>query len=291
MDEATEAMTAELRDELASNEYRRKLIDPRVVPWRHHHLRAIGQSAAHCYQAFQDDKDQTLAMRLGSGTHALLFGKPVALWDQPAANGKGGKAPRSGAAWSAFKSCHPFATILNSKEMAKAERIASSIKRHPDANRLLFDQGVLHESQILWTQNGRRRQSTPDARSERSVIELKTTKCAQPERFARDAMYRGYHAQLADQMDAIEALDGVRPAAAYIVAVETVEPYVVTVLKLTDRAIEQGTRMNRLWFERLCVCADSNDWPAYLAGIGEFDVPDDEPELVFASDSTEEDQP
>jgi hypothetical protein len=281
MDADAEAMTAELAEELSRNG-RRRVVDPREVPWRHHHLRAAGQSGAHAYQSFQDDDEQTLSMRLGSGTHALLFGKPVALWDQPAANGKGGKAPRNGKVWDAFRAANPYAVILTRSEMDRATKIANAIKAHPEASRLLFSPGVLHESTILWRQAGRARRSTPDARHPDYIAELKTTKCAQPERFARDAMYRGYHAQVADQMDAAEAADGLRPESAFIVAVETVEPFVVTVLQLTERALQHGTRLNRMWFERLCACVDSNSWPGYMDGVGTFDVPDADVDVVLA---------
>ena len=287
MDADTERMTAELADELASNTYRTKLVDPRDVPWRHHNLRAVGQSAAHCFESFQVGKEQTLAMRLGTGTHALCFGRPVALWDQPAAKGSG-KAPRNGKAWDSFRSLNSHATILSATELARATSVAQSLKSHEDASRLMFSTGVLHESPIWWQQAGRRRQSTPDAYCPSYVAELKTTRCAEPSRFARDAMYRGYHAQVADQMDAVEAATGARPAAGYIIAVETVKPYVVTVLQLTERALEQGRRMNRLWFERLGVCADSNTWPGYVAGVAELDVPDDDVELVFGDEDSNE---
>lgn len=283
MNDNVSLMTAELRDELASSNLK-LLADPRTQIIRMHHLKAIGQSAAHCFQSFQTDHFDSMAIRLGRGAHAIMFGKPVAVFDVPAKKGKG-KAPRNGEAWETFKSANPFATILSSKEHDKAQAIASAIRRHPDASRLLFSPGVLHESTILWRQGAWKRQSTPDARGPLGVVELKTTRCAQPERFARDAMFRGYHAQLADQSAAIEYSTGSRPVAAYIVAVETVEPYVVYVAKLTERAIEKGAQLCRLWLERFTVCAEANYWPGYMEGIGELDAPDDDIELRFGDDS------
>ncbi|MGH7175810.1 MAG: PD-(D/E)XK nuclease-like domain-containing protein [Tepidisphaeraceae bacterium] len=285
MTEAALAMSAELADELARNG-RRKVIDPRTVPLRFHHLKATGQSPAHGYQSFQDDRWDTLALRLGKGTHAMLFGQPIAIWDQPAAKGSG-RAPRNGKAWDAFRSANSHATVLNRNEHDKASRIVTSIRSHELASELLFAPGVLHESTINWTQDGRARRSTPDARGTTHFVELKTTRCAQPDRFRRDGMYRAYHAQLADQANAIEASTGNRPWSAYIVAVETVEPYVVQVMQLTQRALEQGDQLCRDWFSRVRTCEESGQWPGYQAGVCEFDIPDERIDLRFDDDTAD----
>ncbi len=276
MDAAAEQMTAELADELASNE--RRLVDPRSVPVRFHHMKAMGQSAQHCFAAFQEpDSKHTLALRIGKGTHATLFrNQPVKRWDGKVRNGK---------VWDAFKELHAGSVILNRREHARAESIANAVRNHAEANALLFADGVWVEKSIDWVQLGRHRRSTPDVFSEDYVVELKTTKCAQPARFCRDAMYRGYHAQLADQMEAIHHWTGKRPAKAYIVAVETEPPFAVTVLELTERAIEKGAALCRGWLERLLVCESAGHWPAYCEAVEMFDVPDDEIDLVFADDT------
>lgn len=274
MDSATEQMTAELRDEIAANSTRR-LVDPRSMPLRFHHLKAMGQSALHCLQSFQYDDRDSLAIRIGAGTHALLLGQPVAQFT--------GKV-RRGKEWDSFAAANTNTTILNAKEHAKASAIAGSIKAHPIASRLLFSSDVVHERTIEWMQAGRKRRSTPDARGTYHLVELKTTRCAEPGRFARDAMYRGYHAQVADYAAAIESTVGIKPRDCYIIAVESVAPYAVTVLRLTQRALEMGERLCRTWFERFRACEDSGAWPAYCDSVTDFDVPDDEIGLVFGEE-------
>lgn len=292
MDDATLSLTAELADSLVDSDapVMRPNVDPRSVPLRFHNLRAMAQSGAHCYQSFQSGRLESLAMRLGSGTHAMLFGQPVVLWNQPAKKGKG-KAPRSGEAWAEFQAANSGAVILNRKEHDRARAIADALLDNTDASRLLFAPGTLHESTIRWVQQGRERQSTPDCRGPSHLVELKTTRCAEPGRFQRDAMFRGYHAQLADQSAAIEASTGSKPSEVYVVAVETVEPYVVQVLQLTPRALEQGERLCRVWFERYMACEAANQWPGYCASVTAFDVPDDEIGLVFPGSDVAIDEP
>ena len=275
MDAETLQMSAELRDELAANDTRR-LADPREQPVRFFHLKSMGQSAAHCLHSFRKDElRESLAMRIGSGTHRLMFGQEVAVYP--------GKV-RRGKEYDAFKSCNPHALILSAKEKMRAQAIALALKSHPRASELLFAKGVIHERTILWEQDGRKRRSTPDAyRPGEYIIDLKTARCAEPSKFAREGMWRGYHAQLADYRNAVEATTGKR-LPCYIIAVESEAPYAVTVMPLTDRALDKGEAMVRLWFERLRACEESGSWPGYCESEVPFDVPDEDMGLIFGED-------
>ena len=276
-------MTEQFTDEssklaamLDENDRAAKYIDPRDVPVRFSTLKQFARSPAHYWHACQLGGDETLAMRLGSGAHALLFGKPIATW--------GGKV-RNGKAWDAFKAQHDGTTILNQREAAEARDIADAVRSNELAARLLND--VITEQTLHWTWQGRKCRSTPDARSTYTVVELKTTKCADPDRFSRDAMWRHYHAQLAFYLDAVREAGLGAPREAYIVAVESSPPYPVTVLRLTERAIDQGRRMCRLWFEQLLACEAANQWPGYAQSIVDFDVPDPDVEVMFGDGDDE----
>ncbi|HYF25325.1 MAG TPA: hypothetical protein VD931_06265, partial [Baekduia sp.] len=56
--------------------------------------------------------------------------------------------------------------------------------------------------------------------------------------------------------------------------------------RLTSRALEQGERLWRLWFERFQVCEQSGYWPAYAESVVDLDVPDDV-ELTFSDEALE----
>lgn len=276
-----EALSAELRDELAANDVRR-LVDPRTKPVRFRHLVAMGRSPLHCLAAFQEPDDRgSLSMRLGAGAHGMLLDKPVVAYP--------GKV-RRGKEYDAFVAAHPRAVILNAREHAKATAISRAVRSHAEAAALLLAPDVTRERELHWSWMGRRCVSTPDAFGRGAVVELKTTRCAQPDRFVRDGTFRAYHAQLSWYSEALRSLD-VALHSAYVVAVESEAPHAVTVLKLTGRALEAGARLVRAWWERLRVCEDCGEWPQYTSCVADFDVPDDDLELTFADDEDEGDEP
>lgn len=258
-----------------------RIIDPRDIPLRFSNLKHVSRSALHYWDAVQLDRDDTMAMRLGRGAHAMVLGEPVVLYP--------GKT-RQGKVWDRFKAQHPDAEILIKSEWAKAEGIARAIQRHRDASQLLYDGAVL-EQIIEWEFLGRKCTSRPDSRclSGRSITDLKTTQCAEPERFKRDAMYRGYHAQLAFYDQAVEHMTGRQADELYVAAVESKRPYAVTVLRLTDEARTEGRKLCRLWFEQVLLYEGANHYPAYVDHVVDMDVPDGSGDLTLTIDGEEYD--
>lgn len=250
-------------------------VDPREVPVRFSNLKRIAQSPAHYLHAVQHDTGDSLALRLGRGTHALLFGSRVAVFD--------GIRNERHEKWQTFQAEHEDCEILNAREYAEATAIAAAISCHPVASELLFDDTVV-EQRLDWEWMGRKCRSTPDVRGKNRIVELKTSRCTEPDRFTRDGLWRGYHAQLAFYQMAVGASRLGSASGAYVVAVESLPPYPVTVLRLTERAIIQGRKLCRLWFERLLACEAANSWPGYVDSIVDFDVPDDEFKLSIGGE-------
>lgn len=287
MDSTALDLSGHLRNEIVASDRPAPVapIDPRDIPARFSNLKAFAQSPRHYLHAVQEQRPDTLAMRLGRGGHAVVFGLPVVLWAGKVRNGK---------VWDAFRAEHEgHAEILNVKEWDVSHRIADALRSHPIASALLFGEGmfsngVVHEQQIEWSWLGKACTSRPDARSPGyAIVDLKTTQSADPEKFRRDAIWRGYHAQLAFYALADEHETKRRAGDLYIVAIESKPPYVVTALQLTPRATEQGERLCRLWFERLLVCEQSNAWPEYSSSIVQLDAPDGDADETFLLDGGE----
>jgi hypothetical protein len=287
--EQVDRLSAELRDELA-NSYRRKVVDPRTVPCRFSTLKQFALSPLHYWHACQGEFEETLSMRIGSGGHAVLFDQPIAIWDQPAKKGSG-KAPRSGAAWDEFKQENAGKTILNVNEKRQGEKIANAIRRHPIAMRVLFADNTTHEQRIDWTWDGREFRSTPDALGVHHLVDLKCLKSADPERVMWQSRSMNYHAQAALYRRAVLEKFNRKLRDCFLVVVENKEPYPVTVLRFSERALDMGDRSCVTWNELRRVHEEANEWPGYVQNVVELDLPGEEDiddlGLTFADESEE----
>ncbi len=233
-------------------------------PVRFSRLSAMAKSPAH-YKAIMDlGRPDTAAMRLGRLVHVLVLGDPAAfsVWE----------GVRRGKAWDEFAAAHPDQEIVSGSEMEAAANIAEAIVADEAGRELLTGE---REREIRWQFAGRDCAGRPDVFNKARVVDLKTTTDAHPERFARTALRLGYHAQLAWYQDGLTAAGICAPEEAYIVAVETKPPYVVTRFKLTDRALDFGRRCYALWWEQLMVCERSGLWPGYSEATVPLDSPED----------------
>lgn len=247
------------------------MTDTRSIPLRYSVLKQMSSSPLHaCYAHLKADSEGSLALRLGSGAHALVFGTPeVVVWE--------GKV-RRGKEWDAFESENSDKIVLNRSEFAGAQSMANAIKSNEVARRVLFAPDVVREQRIDWTWSGRAWRSTPDARAFRVLAELKTTRCADPKWFWRDADRMHYTAQLAIYRHAIEQTEGVKPRDVYLFAVESSPPYAVVPYQLSERSLEHGWRKAQEWHARWLECEEKGEWPGYTTGVEELDVYDREAE-------------
>jgi hypothetical protein len=295
-------------------------LDTRSLPLRYSVLKAMGQSPLHAQHAMlRGGGEQTLARRLGSGAHAMLLGGgEVRISNGLNSDGvtacikaiRAGEdvrrypgAVRRGKEWDKFLATNDNATIalqkdydqalsiieqedagvvlVSKEQFDRAHAIAKAIKANEIASRVLFAPKAVRESRIDWTWNGRAWRSTPDARSFRVLAELKTTRCAEPTAFHRDAHRMNYHVQLAIYRHAIEQTEGVRPQTVYLFAVETVPPFAVVPYRLTERSLEHGWRKAKEWHARWLECEATGKWPGYVDGLAELDVYDPEDEAAM----------
>lgn len=243
-----------------------EVIDPRTVALRFSTLKLMGQSAAHYYAACQADTSSSPSQRIGSGAHAVLFEQPFAVYDGTVRRGK---------EWDAFELANADRPILNAKESEQAHRIAEALRADPLAAPLLFRPDVVHERRIDWTIGDRACRGTPDAYCADYVLDLKTTRCGQPERFVYDVKRYGYSSQLSWYQHGLAAAGIAEPRDCYIVAVESAAPYVVTTYHLPARAVALGWSQCMAWFEALRVCESSGVWPGYSQSVVELDAESD----------------
>jgi hypothetical protein len=245
-------------------------------PVRFSHLKSMARSPAHYRHSVEEVREDSRHLRLGRALHCLLLGgKQLSIYPGAARRGK---------EWDKFEALNTGNEIVLASEYIIAEEMERSVRRNPEAMRLL--EGV-REQRIEWDFLGRRCAGTPDAHRE-VLTELKSTKCSEPGRFVRDGIWYAYNAQMSWYRQGIIASGTGNPRECYVVACESTAPYPVTVLRMTDRALGQGEKLCRLWMERLLACEQADEWPGYVQGIVDFDVPDDDLGLVFEDDDETE---
>lgn len=236
-----------------------------TTPIRYSHLRAIGRSPLHYRHACDGYRDPTPAMRLGTLVHGLVLG--------------GGKTvvydgERRGKAWQEFQAAHAGREIVTANEVARAVPVADAVMADRVAGPLLRAKSARREETLSWSMDGLACQGTPDVFDPETgiLIDLKTCTDASPRAFSRHAWSYSYHAQLAWYANAL-TLAGHTVRECLLVAVETSAPFGVTVHRLSGRALEEGHRQWRAWWEQLRICITADQWPGYAEAVCELDVP------------------
>lgn len=233
-------------------------------PVRFSNLKQMARSPAHYANTIAVPMVQSKAMLFGDALDAIIFGtKQVLTFDG---------ASRRTKMWTAFAEENPTAIKLLPKERITVDGMVATLSAHKDAMELL--RGV-NQQTVLWSMNGRACRGTPDSYTLDRVVDLKSTRNSKPEAFAWDGRKMAYHAQVTFYRNGLAANMLCAPDAdCYLVAVENTPPFPVTVLKLTERAMLEGNKLWRLWFEQLLVCEASDSWPTYTQSVAEFDTPD-----------------
>ncbi|OAN49094.1 hypothetical protein A6A04_02940 [Paramagnetospirillum marisnigri] len=105
----------------------------------------------------------------------------------------------------------------------------------------------------------------PDYLRPESLVDYKTSTTANPKEFARRAFALGYYQQAAWYLDVLKAATGEVRSDFWFVTQAKVAPYLVTVTRFDDDAIEAGRTLNRKAIEAFKRCVDTGDWPGYRA--------------------------
>jgi hypothetical protein len=228
-------------------------------------LSLMSLSPAHFRAAYLDPREQTAAMRYGSLDHALVLGGDYVVYD----------GERKGNAWKDFETEHKGKLIVTKKEFTKATRAAAALRSDPLCSPFLEGEKEVY---LEWDLYGRRCGGTVDVLHPSRIVDLKKARCAEPYRFGRTAISMNYHAKMAWYVDAARA-NKYDVNEAWIIAHEIEPPYAAAPLRITDRALDAGRGLVRLWMESFERCLAADQWPGYVQVPGEIDIPDDSEEL------------
>ena len=219
-------------------------------------------------------QEQTPAMRLGSLTHTAvlephLFGPSVIVRPE----GIDRRTSAGKADWAAFEIEADGKEIVTAEEMSKLAAIRDAVHNHPAAAKALAGSPTIEQS-IFWDADGIACRCRPDAVTERGVIvDLKTTRDASPEGFAKSIAQYRYHVQAAFYSDGYKAAFGVAPRGFLFIAVETEPPFLVAVYVASEPMTHRGRIEYQADLDTFRWCRDHNDWPGYSGHVLTIDLP------------------
>jgi hypothetical protein len=150
---------------------------------------------------------------------------------------------------------------LKTAEWEQVKGMRDSVMAHPLA-RAAFTNHRAEES-VFWQElDGLMLKCRPDAWHPGLLVDLKTTRDANPNEFGKTAHEFGYHQSAAHYIDGVKAVTG-EYLPFHFVLVEKTEPYLVSVVELDVEAINIGRQLNdrakRIYRE----CVETNTWPGY----------------------------
>lgn len=208
------------------------------------------------YQHEKKYPKSSAAFDLGTAAHSLILEQDesgVVVIDVDAKRGKAWTEPAD-AATAAGK------IALTGKEWVQVKAMRDSVMAHPVARELFS--GHKAEESVFWDEDGLTLKCRPDAWKPGLLVDLKTTRDANPNTFGKTAHEYGYHQSAAHYIDGVKAATG-EELPFHFVLVEKTEPYLVSVVELDVEAVNLGRQLNdrakRIYRE----CVESNTWPGY----------------------------
>lgn len=147
------------------------------------------------------------------------------------------------------------------KEWVDIKGMRDSVMAHSVAGPLFT--GHSAESSVFWEEDGLALKCRPDAWQPGMLIDLKTTRDADPNAFGAIAADFGYHQSAGHYIDGVKALTDEQLPFKFVL-VEKTAPYFVSVVELDPYAVDLGRQLNdrakRIYRE----CTETGRWPGYI---------------------------
>lgn len=216
------------------------------------------------------EREETASMRMGTMVHTFLLEpeKFEQLYYHVEAK------PRKGTkAYDELAVVASGREIIGSEEMKLLRQIQRSIQAKKDARDLLKNGQA--EQSIYWkdAETGVLCKARPDYMTNSYIVDLKTTRCASWAEFSKSIASYGYHRQAAMQLDAMEAISGIKHTNFINICVETERPYIVSVFVMDNDALDQGRVQYKRGLEIFKECQASNNWPDYVPELEQIGLP------------------
>lgn len=233
-------------------------------------LKHMDRSPAHYLHAVTAVREDTDAMKLGRAIHMAVFEPEqfrasIAVWD-------GGT--RRGKDWDDFRARNEGRELLTEAAYEQCMTVQRAVRNSAMASKWVS--GGVAEATLLWTHKVPALEALPAIEIEcrgrvdfianaGGVVDLKTTRDASPEAFARQFWNLGHQSQCAFYADGHLAATGAN-LPFIIIAAEVAEPFVVQVYQVPDSILKAGREKYRDLLAHLALCREQSAWPGYSVG-------------------------
>lgn len=207
----------------------------------------------------QDHPEHKDAYDVGTAFHTktLGVGPEIAVWDGPSFYSKAG---REFQATARAEGKTPITAADDAHTTGMAQVVHNSAVAAPW---LAGDPEVSAFAPDALT--GVMRRGRFDVLGDTFLGDLKSTKDASPEAFAKSAAQFRYHQQAAWYLDIASALGHPALGMAFIV-VEKTPPYFLSVIELDEEALDLGRILNSRALDVYARCVETGEWPGYTPG-------------------------
>jgi hypothetical protein len=149
---------------------------------------------------------------------------------------------------------------LLTKEWDQVQAMRDSVMEHDVAGPLLT--GHRPEQSVFWEEGALNLKCRPDAWQPSVLVDLKTTRSADPNDFDKITAEYGYHQSAAHYIDGVQKATGEELPFRFVL-VEKTAPYLVSVVELDIEAISIGRALNERAKRIYRECAETSTWPGY----------------------------
>lgn len=248
-------------------------------------LKHFAHSPAHARYEMLHPSEPSASMTMGTAVHAAVL-EPDRFKADYVVAPKCDKRTNAGKAeWADFEAANKGKDWLPEAEYQNALAMASAVRAHPQARALLDGRGK-NELTAVWLdeETGVKCKARIDRLTTitdcidghdhnwPTIVDIKTTRDASRDKFAKSMIDYGYHIQAAFYIDGLYAIQPVNRLW-HIIAVENVPPFGAAVYRIAPASIELGRAKYREHLRRYANCMESGVWPGYPQDIVELDVP------------------
>ena len=221
-------------------------------------LKGFSRSPLHAMIGFEEEKEPTEAMNIGSLLDHKVLGTPY-LWTTSPFDDFRTKEAR---AWRDEQS-ERGVTVFKHDAIETVTKMVESVRKHPVASRLLSEPGRAQvgmfgefescerKGLIDWLPN-----TTP------VIVDLKKTRDASRAGFRRQIGQLRYDVQAAYYRDLYRDITGETRAFQWV-CVEDQAPYAVAVYQLDTESLDKASATWQSWIRQWMVCEDTEYWPGY----------------------------